>query len=281
MTILAALVLALAAGVTEILPVSGSGHLFLLAKLLGVQAGSAAFRGFRAALCFGVGFGGLLYYRTQLLDMVRENLVLLGLHRPTTRQRGEPFGKRLGLLLLPATLPMAAALLLNGLRQRMETGDYTLIFVGLLFCLTGTALYFAGRNLRGKRSIFQTTLQDGLSAGLAQIVTLFPGVSRSGVTLLVLLRRGLEPPAAVELVGLMGVPVFFGAGVVQLFTVGEGTGAPAAAPYLLLGFSLAALSAFFTLRLFTDLMARRRLTGFAYWSWGAGILSLILYLLSA
>lgn len=263
MTILAAIVLALTAGVTEILPVSGSGHLFLLAKLLGVSVGSAAFRSFRAALLFGVGFGGLLCYRTQLVDMLRENLVLLGLHRPTTRLRGEPFGRRLGLLLLPATLPMLAALLLNSLRRRVEEGDYTLAVVALGFALFGVLLFFAGRNQRGKRTIFQTTLQDALAAGLAQILSVFPGLSRAGLTLTVLLRRGLEGSAAAELAGLMGIPVFFGAGLIQLLSVGEGSGAPASLLYLLLGFSLAALSSYLSLRFLAERMAAR-LSGFAY-----------------
>ena len=62
---------------------------------------------------------------------------------------------------------------------------------------------------------------------------------------------------------------------------GSAGGRFAAAPYMILGFSLSALTGFFAHRLFTELMARRRPTAFAYWSWGAGILALILFLISA
>lgn len=280
MSILAAVLLALAAGITEVFPVSGTGHLFLLSKLLGVSTAGTVFQSFRAMLYFGVAFGGILFYHTQLGDMLRENLVLLGLARPS-RRRGEPFGRRLGLLVLAAGVPMLPALLLNGIRGRMEQDAGALAFIALLLCISGALLYFAVRGARGKRSIHEMTLADALRVGLAQVLSVFPGLSRSGFAVSVLMSRGLDGAAAAEFTGLVGVPVFFGAGVVQLLAAKAGEGSFAAAPYLILGFALSALSAFFSLRFFTDLMARRRPTGFAYWSWGAGILALILFLISA
>lgn len=281
MTILAAIIMALAAGLTEIYPVSGSGHLYILAKLLGVPVGGAAFQSFRAMLCFGVACSGVLYYRTQLFDTVRENLVLMGLLRPSGRQRGEPFGKRLGLLLLIAGLPMLPSLLMNRLRLRLELGDYTLAYVGVLLCVSSVILYFSTRSARGKRSIHQMTLSDALFAGLIQILSVFPGLSRTGLTLSVLLSRGLDGAAAAEFTGLMSISAFLGAGIVQMSAAVSSGEALAAAPYLILGFALSALTGYFTLRVFTNLMSFRRPTGFAYEGWGAAILALILFLISA
>lgn len=281
MTILAAVVLALAAGITEIFPVSGTGHLFILAKLLGVSVKGAEFQSFRGMLYLGVAFAGILFYRTQFYDMLRENLVLLGLARPAARQRGEPFGRRLGQLMLAASLPMLPALLLNGLRVELEQGTHALAFISGLFCLSGAVLFFAARSARGRRTIFQATLPDALTTGLLQTLTVYPGLSRSGFTTAILLARGFDGPAAAEFTGLMGIPVFLAAGIVQLISAGKAGGSFAAAPYLILGFALAALTGFFAHRLFTDWMARRRPAAFAYWSWGAGILALILFLISA
>lgn len=281
MTILAAVLLALAAGFTEIFPVSGTGHLYILAKLLGVPASGAEFQSFRGMLYLGVAFSGILFYRTQLYDVLRENLVLLGLARPGSRQRGEPFGRRLGQLLLFAALPMIPALLLNSLRVEMEQGTHTLAILSGLLCLSGAVLYFAARGARGRRNIYQMTLPDALTTGLAQMLTIYPGLSRSGFTVSVLLARGLDGAAAAEFTGLLGIPVFLAAGIVQLISAGKLSGSFASAPYLILGFALSALTGFFAHRLFTDSMARRRPTAFAYWTWGAGILALILFLISA
>ena len=281
MTILAAVLLALAAGITEILPVSGSGHLYLLAKLLGVQAAGTEFRSFRAMLLLGVGFAGLLFYHTQLSDMLRENLVLMGLLRPSNRERGIPFGRRLGQLVALACLPMVPALLLNGLRGRIENGDYTLIYVSVLLYISGTVLFLTARSAREKRTIHQMTLHDAVMTGAVQTLTVLPGLSRSGLTLSMLMHRGMNGSAAAEFTGLLAVPVFLGSGLVQLISAGSGEGSLASAPFMILGFAVSALAGFFTLRFFTDFMSHRRPVIFAYWSWGAGIISLILFLISA
>ncbi|MBO4419413.1 MAG: undecaprenyl-diphosphate phosphatase [Oscillospiraceae bacterium] len=281
MTILAAVLMAIAAGITEILPVSGSGHLYLLAELFGVPAAGAEFRSFRAVLLLGVGFAGLLFYHTQISDMLRENLVLLGLLRPTNRDRGVPFGRRLGLLTVLAVLPMAAAFLFNGIRKKIETGDYTLVYVSVLLCLSGVVLFLSARSAREKCTIHQMTLHDSIMTGVVQTVTVLPGLSRVGLTSALLLNRGLNGSAVAEFVGILGVPVYLASGLVQLISAGGGEGGFAAVPYLVLGFALSTLVGFFTLRFFTDFMAHRRPTLFAYWSWGAAILAVILFLISA
>ena len=281
MSVIAAVLLAMAAGITEIFPVSGTGHVYLLAKLLGVPVSGAEFQSFRAMLLLGVGFAGMLFYHTQLLDMLRENLVLLGVLRPTNRDRGVPFGKRLGLLIVLALLPMAAAFLLNGVRKQIETGDYTLVYISALLVVSGTVLFLSARVANEKRTIHQMTLHDAIMTGTAQIITIFPGLSRSGVTASVLLHRGLNGTAVAEFVGLLGVPVFLFSGLIQLISASGGEGSLASAPFLILGFALSALVGFFSLRFFTDFMSQRRPTVFSYWSWGAGILSMVVFLISA
>lgn len=281
MTIIAAILLALTAGITEILPVSGTGHIYLLAKLLGVPASGSEFQSFRAMLLLGVGFSGLLFYHAQLSDMLRENLVLFGVLRPGKGNRGVPFGRRLGLLILLAVLPMLSAFLLNGVRKRIETGENTLLFISVLLCLSGTVLFLCARSARGKRSIHQMTFVDAVLTGVAQVLSVLPGFSRSGLTASVLLHRGMNGAAVAEFVGLLGVPVFLASGFLQLIAVGAGEGSFAAAPYLILGFALSALVGFFVLRFFTDYMLHRSPTAFAYWTWGTGVLSLILFLISA
>lgn len=281
MSIIAAVLMALTAGITEILPVSGTGHVYILAELFGVPVAGSEYQSFRAMLLLGVGFSGILFYHTQLSDMLRETLVLLGLLRPSNRERGVPFGRRLGLLIVLAVIPMAAAFLLNGVRKRIEMGDYTLVCISVLLCLSGAILFLSARSAQERRTIHQMTLHDALMTGVAQIFTVLPGVSRAGVTASVLLNRSLNGSAVAEFVGLLGVPVYLASGLVQLISAGAGEGSFASLPYLILGFALSALVGFFTLRFFTDFMARRRPTVFAYWSWGAGILAVILFLISA
>ena len=281
MTFFTAIVFALLAGIAEILPISGTGLLIVLAKLFGVPTSGAAFQSFRGILYLGVAFGAVLYYHTQIGDIVRERLVLLGIARPVGRKRTVPFGRRLWSLLLFATLPMVPALLLNGLRIRIEQGGLYLAWISLFFCISGTVLFFLTRGARGGRGIHQTDLSDVVSAGVFQAFSILPGASRAGLTLTALLSQGIDGPAAMEFSGLMGIPVFTAAGVMNLISASDFEGAPCETMFLVLGFALAALAAFFTIRILSEWISRHRLTCFAYWTWGAAILSMSLFLISA
>ena len=281
MSIFTAVLLALVMGITEIIPVSGTGHLYIFAKLLGMQTGGADFASFRGMLYLGVAFALLMFYHRRIWELMTDLLVLLGVRRPTALSRADEPGKRNALLLLIATAPMAPALLLGGLRTRIETGNHTLALVSLFLCLSGVVLFFATRSARGRKGSEELTLSDALWTGFFQIPTLFPGLSRAGITTSVLLNLGFEKYTALEFSGIMGIPVLLGAGLVQLVPALTSEAGPAQMPYLILGFALSALSAYFTLRILTLRLAHRRANIYAYWCWGAGILSLILFLVSA
>ena len=278
MSIFTAIILALAAGITEMFPVSGTGHLNILAKLLGVQAAGAEFRAFRGAALLGCALALLLFYRFQVLDVLRESLVLLGILRPARRSRTLPFGRRLGLLLVLSQVPMLLSLLLGSLREAADTGAHSLALVSLFLSLSGVGLFFAGRSAAENRDIHQLTLNDSLLAGGMQAISVLPGLSRTGCVMSLLLAQGLEAPAALEFTGLMGIPALLVAGLWDLIGAG---GEAASVPLLILGCALSALTGFFTLRYLTELLTRRKPTLFAYWCWGAAILALILFLISA
>lgn len=281
MTIFAAILMAFVAGAAEILPVSGTGLLFVCAKFFGISAASAEFQTFRGAVYFGVAFGSLLYYRTQVWDILRDRLVFLGILRPIGKKRSMAFGKRLGILIAFASLPMLPALLLNGLRKNLEQGDHTLAGISILLCIYGAVLFFLTRGAKAKRTIHETELLDAAVAGALQVFSVFPGVSRAGTTLTALMTQGLEGPAAMELSGLMGIPVFLFAGIVQIIsTAGMESGKPLTV-FMVLGFALSALTAFFTIRIFTEWLSRHKPTCFAFWSWGVAIFALTLFLFSA
>lgn len=281
MSVIAACLLALIVGITEFLPLSGSGQLFVFSKFFGICVTDALFHSFRAALYFGSAFGALLYYRTQVLDIFRDRLIFLGLVRPVGKPRGMDFGKRLGMLVLIATLPLVPALLLNNLRKTLETGPYALAVVSLLFGISGTILYFTTRGASECRGIHETELSDAALAGLFQVGAIFPGFSRTGIVLSILMCRDLEGPAAMELSGLMGIPALIAAGLVERNSASRAEGVPPETALLGLAFAVSALAVFFTIRTVTEWLSSHRPTCFSYWCWGTALLSLTLFLISA
>jgi undecaprenyl-diphosphatase len=100
-----------------------------------------------------------------------------------------------------------------------------LLVCGLL--VVGAALLFtAERVARHVRGLHDLRLRDALIIGAAQALALFPGISRSGITIAAGLGLGLERPAAARFAFLMGTPIILGAGVWkarELFGAGAGS----------------------------------------------------------
>ena len=187
--------------------------------------------------------------------------------------------RRQQMLYFFAALPMLAGLALYPLRRKIEQGRYTLAISGVLLALFGILLYLAVRGAAERRREEDLTLSDALSVGAAQILSVLPGFSRSGVTAASALSRGLITPDAVRISGLMGAPVFLASGILELASAGKNLGLNAATCILTL--SVTALTSLAALRLLRSFARRGSLSVFAYWCWGAGIFSIALFLISA
>lgn len=279
MTVFGAILLALAAGMTEIFPVSGTGHFYMIERVLGLSLTQADRSCFQGMLYFGVTLALLLFYRHSLFSMLRELPGMLQGRRPDRRNQEASFARRKLLLWMLSSLPMLAGLLLRGWKTKLETGEHILLLVSLLLAGNGLLLYFFGRGAREQLGIRQMTLPPALVLGLAQIPSVLPGLSRMGLVLSAALAMGFDCGEAVEYAGLMGIPVFLGAGL--LSCLGSGTESVTIPTALCLAtVFITTLSALMTLHLLTKQMKTRKPTGFAYWCWGAAILSLVLFLIS-
>lgn len=274
MTWLGAILLAAAAGVTEILPVSGSGHFYLIEKMLGLELSAADTAAFRSALYGGTALALVLFYHRRLGQMLRDLLV-------GSRKPGTSLPRRLLVLLTVSSLPMFLALLLNRTRLAVEASNALLAFVSGFFALSGIVLFFSSRSAREKKDLPQTTVYDGFVMGLAQIPTVFPGLSRVGLLLSAGFLRGLDYPSALEQAGLMGIPVYLAAALTQGFGAKKLGTAAVPVQMLLAGAGISAAAGLLTLRVLTERAAYRKSTGYAYWCWGASLLALVLFLIAA
>lgn len=281
MTIVQAIVLALFTAAAAVLPVSGGAHWKIAEKLLGLNAADPSVQAYKAAVYFGVLISFLIVYRRQLIALLREALVLLGLSRPSRRTRGIPFERRELIFLLFAMIPLFFALIVRKTLFTLDQSDNALAYIAVLLALSGTILFFSDRGVRSRRDLTHMTLQDGIIMSAAQTFSVFPGLSRSALTLSAGMSLGLERCAALEFSGLLAVPAYFGAGIVQILQA-KTLGDSILNPWMfLLGIMLAALTGSVVLTLFCRLAKHRRTSVFSYWSWGTGIFALILFLMSA
>lgn len=235
-----ALILGLVEGLTEYLPVSSTGHLLLAQRMMGIDSSTAA-DAFAISIQGGAILAVLGIYRARVGQMI---MGLFG--RDQT-------GGRLLLNLVCAFVPAAVLglLLEKPIKKYLFGGDawglwpvVAAWFVGGLAIL---AVSFARRRRGALPStgldLDQLTIRMALIVGFAQCIAMWPGVSRSLITIVGGVMVGLSLPAAVELSFLLGVITLTAATLYDALKHGPEMLATYGAVPLLIGFVSAWISA--------------------------------------
>jgi undecaprenyl-diphosphatase len=215
-----AIVLGLVQGLTEFLPISSSAHLILVPKFLGWNDPFADSAAFDVMLHMGTLAALLIYFRTDLWRYLAAWLASI-----RDRRIGDDPNRRIAWLLVISVIP--AALLGAAFESTFDTTFREQIAWIAVFALIGAALlWLAERWGTRTRGLEAMTRKDAAIIGAGQAVALFPGISRSGITIATGLFLGLERDAAARFSFLMSVPVIAGAGIFKARTlVGSGVGA--------------------------------------------------------
>lgn len=286
---LEAIILGLVQGLTEFLPVSSSGHLVIVPYLLGWESPPLAFDvALHAATLlavFSYFAGDLWFLATRMIGIgasdtaeVRRARVMVGL---------------LAVASVPAAL---AGYFLEPIFE--DTFGDPRIAAAMLFVTAG--LLWVSENLRRRRAAVAqglepagmtpdqarfdpgrdagtTTFRDAIVIGVAQMLAILPGISRSGATIAAGMIRGLSLEGAVRFSFLMSIPVIAGAFVFQLDdlagTALDGTGYDGGP--LIVGMVAAAVSGYWAIRYLVKLVATDDLLGFARYVVVVGALTLI------
>lgn len=246
-----AALLAVVQGLTEFLPISSSAHLLLPKLLLGWADQGLAFD---VAVHVGTLAAVLLYFRAELLALAAG-----GLRSVSERRLNDEARQLLALAL--ATLPVVVAGLLAGdwieasLRSLPVIAGTTLLF-GLLLIVAHRASRRGGSSAVG--------LAVAAAIGMAQVLALVPGVSRSGITMTAAMILGIGRSAAARFSFLLSIPVIAGAGLLKAVQLAA---APVPPPWLqlLAAAGLAGLTAYGCIALFLRLVNRIGLMPFVYY----------------
>jgi undecaprenyl-diphosphatase len=197
------IVLGIVQGLTEFLPISSSAHQRIVPALLGWEDPGAAFT---AVTQLGTETAVLIFFRHELWAVARKWL-------SGPRRYDDP-DVRLGWFLIVATIPIG--ILGFTFRNQIETGARNLWLVGTVLIVFALVLGYADRVGRHAREIDELSPRDGVLIGLAQSLSLIPGVSRSGATMSAGLLLGLERPASAKFAFLLAVPAVVASGLFEL-----------------------------------------------------------------
>jgi undecaprenyl-diphosphatase len=215
LTSLQAIVYGILQGLTEFLPVSSTAHLRIVAALADWPDPGAAFT---AIIQLGTLAAVIVYFRGELWRISRAMIDSL-------RTRTIPDGDaKLGWGIALGTLPIVVAGYL--LRDVIEGSARNLWVIAAGLGLFSLVMLAADRLASGEREEESATVGDSMAIGLAQVLALVPGVSRSGATISMGLARKFNRAAAARFSFLLSVPAVVLSGVFELRKIGDPGGAP-------------------------------------------------------
>ena len=191
-------VLGVVQGLTEFLPVSSSGHLTLLQKLLGFDTAGGAMTFINIMMHLGTLIAVVIVFWKDIVALFRKPFKML-------------------LMLIVATIPAGIiGLLFSDEIDSIFAGETGLLYLAL--CFAFTALMLLVCELIAKRQKTPKPLGWGntVSMGLMQAVALFPGISRSGSTIVAGTVTGAKRKEVARFSFLMSIPIILGSFLVEV-----------------------------------------------------------------
>ncbi len=195
-------------GVTEFLPISSTGHLTIVEKLLGYKIDDPAITAFTAIIQIGAIAAAIVYFRR---DIIRVATAWIdGIRVPAHRKNTD---YKYGWAIIIGSVPIAiVGLLFQGV---IETTLRSLWWVAGGLIVWSFVLLYADRVSKQTRDEAEVTWKDTLVIGAMQCAALIPGVSRSGATISAGLLRGFDRVTATRLSFFLGIPALVAAGALQ------------------------------------------------------------------
>jgi undecaprenyl-diphosphatase len=267
-----ALVMGLVQGLTEFLPVSSSGHLVLVPWLFGWKDPFIDSVAFTVVLHMGTLVALLAFFWRDWLTLIPAGLA-------TIRDRsfkGDP-NRKMAFLLVIATIP--AVIVGPIFESKFEELVREPARIALMLCVGAAILWLADRWGRKDRDETELTFRESLGIGLAQVIALVPGISRSGISISAGLFMGLNREAAARFSFLMATPVIGGAGFweARKFFTHEAGPSPEM-NVVVIGFVAALISGFLAVRFMLEFLKRQPLTAFVVYRVAAAVLVFVVLL---
>ena len=206
MSFIQIIALAVVQGITEFLPISSSGHLILGSWLFNWPDQGLVFD---TAVHVGTLAAVITYFRREWIQLFfgigRNQLVEVDDSGGVIRARS------LALLILMGTVPLAIGGVL--MKDSIETNFRTPEAVGWSLLVTAVVLLVGELVGRRNRDLSTLRLPDSVIIGFAQMLSVLPGISRSGMTISIAIGLGMTRAAAARFSMLLATPAIAGAGL--------------------------------------------------------------------
>lgn len=263
---LQSIILGIIQGATEFIPVSSTGHLvifhqFFTSPLINNLT-------FDVILHAGTLLALIIYFYREIIELIRG--FILSIFRPNIRK---DFSQRLSWFIIAGTIPVGLIgyffgdFIENNLRQ-VPVVIFSLVIVAILFIIIE-------KFIKSVRSLEVINLGDSLFIGFAQVLSLIPGVSRSGITIIAGLSKKLTRESSAKFAFLLAIPAILGATIKLLstFNLNEFNFV------YVLGFISAFVSGLISIKFLMKFLKNHSLIGFAIYRLVLAVVLLIIFIL--
>jgi len=263
-------------GLTEFLPVSSSGHLVLASDILMIRSNLA----FITTLHFATLLAVITYFFRDILLLIQK--FFIGSLNIITRRRSinevycEPYF-RISFLLIIGTIPTGIIAIM--FKDWFESLFSSVFAVGCFLVLTGALLLMSENISKPRKTEKETSVLDSLVIGVFQGMAVAPGLSRSGATVSASLLRGLNRPLAARFSFLLSIPAVFGATLLELKDIAGLSLKGIGIFTIILGVVSAFISGYFAIKVFMDMIQRKKISVFSYYCFAVGTAVIIRSLL--
>jgi undecaprenyl-diphosphatase len=268
MTIFQSLLLGIIQGLTEFIPVSSTAHLLIAQYFMGINPGDTAPFAFSVLVQLGTLLALIIYFAKDLWAIIKAFFA-------------KPFStpmNRMAWYIIIATIPaLIAGYLLKDAVKALFT---TPLLEACIRLFTAAILLSLAEWLTKKsRNLESMTWLDALIIGLFQVISVFPGASRSGTTISAGMFRGLERKSAARFAFLMSVPVMLAAGGYEMLDVIKLPNLASFLPVLAVGFIAAAIVGWLAIKWLLGYLNKHSLYIFAGYCAVIGLALLLIQLL--
>ena len=214
-----AVLLGIVEGITEFLPVSSTGHLNIVEKLLGYEINSAGMTAFTAVIQVGAILAAIIYFWADIVRIITAwfrgiKARFKGLDNQQARQDPD---YTLGWGIVLGSIPVAAVGLL--FKDFIEGPVRSLWVIAGALIVWSAAMWMADRQQNFTKGMKDVTVKDALIIGAFQALSpVFPGISRSGATISAGLFLKFDRVTATRLSFYMGIPSLVAAGLLEAAT---------------------------------------------------------------
>lgn len=284
MSFFEAILLGLIQGITEFFPISSSGHLIIAEQLLGVETDHGVL--FHVILHIGTLVAVLLTLKKDVKRLLYSLIGILhdiyfngkiflsnawkGQERKYHKILKTQYRKMAVMILISSVFTALIGFMLSNMVAGF-TG--TLLVAGIGILITGLLLFVAGYSELGVKKPKTASWMSTVTVGACQGVSVVPGISRFGITIVAGMLNGYQKNFAIKYSFLVSIPTVIGAAVLELAKLpGEATGITFGfVMCCIAGAVVAAISGFFAIRTVLWIVKKRSLRVFSYYCFAVGI----------